>query len=120
MPPMCNLELAELKALKDLRADDMFIADFIVILSVDKGSAMVVMETQDCHRRIEELLDPNTYKRSYTMDLNRDPTVTVLRKTDALIKQSSTAPDAKAAVWVSETLQLRLYGLPKLHKPDVP
>ena len=73
------------------------------------------METQDYHRKIEELLDPNTYKH-----LNRDPTVMVLRKTDALIKQSSMVHDVKAAVWVSEALPPRLYGLSKIYKPYVP
>ena len=77
--PKCNMEPAELKDLRNLRADDT-----IIILQADKGSTTVVMETQDYHSNIEEPLDPNTYKH-----LNRDPTATVLRKTDALIKQSS-------------------------------
>ena len=45
---------------------------------------------------------------------------TVLRKTDSLVKQSSLAPDVKTAVRCSEALPPRLYGLPKIHKEDVP
>ena len=50
----------------------------------------------------------------------RDRTTTVLRKTDSLVKQSSLAPDVKTAVRCSEALPPRLYGLPKIHKEDVP
>ena len=64
------------------------------------------METQNYRRKIEELSDPVTYKR-----LNREPTSTVPRRTDALIKQCSMAPNAKAALQVSEALPPRLYGL---------
>ena len=53
-----------------------------------------VLNTEDYQRRIEGLLDPATYRR-----LNKDPTTTVLRKTDSLVKQSSLAPDVKTDVY---------------------
>ena len=62
-----------------LRADDT-----IVILPADKASATVVMETEDYHRKIEELLYPATYKC-----LSRDHTSTVLGR---LMRLSSNLP----------------------------
>ena len=67
-----NLSSAELQALQELKADDS-----IMILLVDKGSAMVVMNTRDYQRKVEELLDLQTYRK-----LRKDPTAVVLRRTD--------------------------------------
>ena len=87
----------------------------VIILPADKGSATVVMNTEDYQRRIGELLDPENYKK-----LRGNPTAVVLKRTDFLVKRSSLEPDVKAAVRCSEALPPRLYGLPKIHKPDVP
>ena len=57
-PPKCNLLSVELRALRDLRRDDS-----IVIVPADKGSATVVLNTEDYQRKIEGLLDPATYRR---------------------------------------------------------
>ena len=74
------------------------------------------MDTQNNHRDIEELLDPVTYK---SLKRYHDATKTVLRTTDALVKQSCIASDVKAALWVSNDLLPRFYGLPKILKPNV-
>ena len=80
-PPRCNIPVGELRALRTLRRDES-----IIILPADKGSATVVMNTDDYQRKIGELLDPETYKK-----LRRDPTAVVLKRTDFLVKRSSLA-----------------------------
>ena len=76
----------------------------------------MVMNTMDYQRKSEELLEPGTYRK-----LQKDPTTAVvLKRTDFLGKRSFLVPEVKAAVQFSEALSLRLYGLPKIHKPDVP
>ena len=109
-PPRCNIPVSELRALRTLRRDES-----VIILPADKGSATVVMNTEDYQRKIGELLDPENYKK-----LRRNPTAVVLKRTDFLVKRSSLEPDVKAAVRCSEAFPPRLYGLPKIHKPDVP
>ena len=108
--PRCNLALAELQKLKELKRDES-----IGILPVDKGSSTMVMNTMDYQRKIEELLELGTYKKLW-----KDPTAVVLKKTDFLVKWSSLAPEVKGAIRCSKALSPRLYGLPKMHKPDVP
>ena len=56
-PPKRNLTNKEFRALKDLNTDEN-----ILILPADKGNATVVMNTTDYEYKIEELLDPSTYK----------------------------------------------------------
>lgn len=75
-PPKCNLPEWEKKALRDLGADDN-----IIFLPADKGSATVLMNALDYQQNIQELLDPETYKK-----LSKDPTGIVVRKTNKLMK----------------------------------
>ena len=68
-PPKRNLTNKKFKALKDLNTDEN-----ILILPADKGKATVVMNTTDYEYKIEELLDPSTYKK-----LTKDPTQTIIK-----------------------------------------
>ena len=97
-------------AIKNLNSDKN-----ILILSADKGNATVVMNTDDYDQKIKDLLDPMTYKK-----LNKDPTANILRKTNSIIKRSTIPPDVQRNLTASEALSPRLYGLPKIHKSNVP
>ena len=100
----------EKKAIRNLYADQN-----ILILPADKGNATVIMKTEDYNNKIKELLDPNTYKK-----LKRDPTDSIVRKTNSLVKASSIEPDIQKRIIQSEALPPRMYGLPKIHKANVP
>ena len=78
-PAWCNLPLADLWALKELKKDESF-----VILPADKGSSTVVMNTMDYQRKINEILELGTYRK-----LRKDPMVVVLKRTDFLVERSS-------------------------------
>lgn len=100
----------ERKAIRGLNADK-----HIIILPADKGNATVVMKTDDYHNKIADLLDPNTYRK-----LKSDPTAKILRATNRFVKGSAIPPNIQKEVCHSEALPPRLYGLPKVHKPNVP
>ena len=65
--------------------------------------------------KVGNLLDPDIYKK-----LQKDPTQAILRKTNLLIKKSSLSPENQRALQKTEARPSRLYGLPKIHKPDTP
>ncbi|KAK9874835.1 hypothetical protein WA026_005651 [Henosepilachna vigintioctopunctata] len=109
-PPKSNIPYTERRALKDLRNNK-----DIIILPADKGNATTVLNTVDYHQKVQDLLKPENYKM-----LKRDPTASILRKTNDLIKNSSIPEELQKKIKVSEALSPRLYGLPKIHKPDVP
>ncbi|GJQ86424.1 hypothetical protein Trydic_g10332 [Trypoxylus dichotomus] len=50
----------------------------------------------------------------------RDPTSSVLRKTNKLVRASSLPDDVKKQVIVTKALPPRVYGFPNIHKRDVP
>ena len=83
-PPQCTLSLAELRAVKELKRDEL-----IVILPTDRGSATVVMNTMDYQRKIRERLELGTYRK-----LLKDPM----------------ASEVNVAVWCSEPLKWS-YGI---------
>ena len=76
----CNLNPAQHRALTQLRQDNSR-----VVLTVDKGVAMVIMDQQDYDNKAQALLqDTNTYKV-----LNKDPTPQLKNKLITLLKTSN-------------------------------
>ncbi|XP_030764236.1 uncharacterized protein LOC115888610 [Sitophilus oryzae] len=108
--PKSNLSREEHQALKSLNADK-----DILVLPADKGNATVVMKSEDYRSKIEDLLEPQTYKL-----LKKDPTALIVRNTNRLIKASSLPEHLKSKLINSEAQPPRLYGLPKIHKASVP
>ena len=93
--------------------------DDVVILPADKGNATVVMSKEEYDRKIMALLDTPTYRK-----LPRDPTASQENKISrTLLKLKK---DKKLPLRVYDRLRPsgpqppRIYGLPKIHKPDVP
>ncbi|GJQ77971.1 hypothetical protein Trydic_g2332 [Trypoxylus dichotomus] len=82
--------------------------------SADKGNAITVLN-YDYTQKIRILLDSENYKK-----LPRDPTGQILRKTNQLLEISQIPTHEQTGLIKSEALPPRLYGLPKIHKPDVP
>lgn len=69
----------------------------IIILAADKGNATVVTNTLDYKQKIQDLLDPSTYRK-----LSRDSTS--LRKSNDLIKLSYIPNDTKRLLWKPQDL----------------
>ena len=110
-----NLDRSERDALRDLKNDKS-----ITILPADKGRCAVVMNTEEYVSRCEDLLhDKSTY-----VTLSRDPTQKYKK---GIADQLS---DLKETGVLSNSLYRRLYpttdtaprfyGLPKIHKANLP
>ena len=114
MPPR-NVPPRELKALKDLACDEN-----ILVLPADKGKATVVINRTDYDAKMLMMLkDESTY-----CPLEKDPTSALERRMNSTLmklKQSGHLPDRVYACLRSSAGKTPLlYGLPQVHKPDVP
>ena len=113
--PDSNLTKDERQALKRLKTDEN-----IVILPADKGRVTVVMDKTDYYDKMDALVNE---KQTYQV-LKRDPTPALqrklnsklldLKKTDAIDTQRYNRLRCRVPQ------PPKLYGLPKLHKPNIP
>ena len=113
-PPRSNITRGERRAISELKKDESR-----MILTADKGVALVVLNTEDYIKKAEDLLNQNTYRV-----LTTDPTMRLKNKMINLLKS------IKSKGGISEELYKRLYptgagspkfyGLPKIHKPGMP
>ena len=111
----CNLNPAQCRALTQLKQDNTR-----VVLTVDKGVAMVIMDQQDYNNKAQALLqDTNTYRV-----LNKDPTPQLKNKLITLlknIKQSGGLSTQKyKQLYPTSAVPPKFYGLPKIHKTGTP
>jgi hypothetical protein len=114
IPPK-NIDSNVFKALLVLKKDP-----DKVILSADKGNCVVVMDKHDYREKALLLLNNrNTYSI-----LKSDPTGKTQRGLNAkllLLKKSNIISKAtNEKLYSSDGLSPRFYGLPKIHKPEIP
>ena len=113
--PLVNLLPQDRRAIKSLQQ-----VDHILVLPVDKGRTTVVIDRVQYNEKMGSLLaDRKTYER-----MDKDPTPGLERKMNAMLLRM------KKAGSISDHLYNRLrcsagrlpllYGLPKVHKPEVP
>ena len=113
-PPRPDITWEERKAIEELRKDDTK-----MILTVDKGVSMVVLNKNDYHQKAEALLQDSAYRT-----IPSDPTNKYKNKLIGLLKS------IKAGSGINEATYRKLYptgagspkfyGLPKLHKEGTP
>ena len=110
-----NLTKDERQALKRLKTDEN-----IVILPADKGRVTVVMDKTDYYDKMDTLVnDKQTYE-----ELKRDPTPSLQRKLNSKLLDLKKTD----VIDIQRYNRLRcrvpqppkLYGLPKLHKSNIP
>ena len=103
------------KALNELRS-----LEDEVILPADKGNATVVMKKSDYDRRMRGMLDDTTTYRK----LPKDPTATqearIGRTLLKLHKNKEIPKSIYNRIRPSGSCPPRIYGLPKIHKPQTP
>ncbi|KAL9985752.1 hypothetical protein ACROYT_G008193 [Oculina patagonica] len=113
-PPKPNVTKEMHEALNNLKQ-----FDSIMILPADKGRASVVLDTNTYHDKMKALIETGPYQL-----LNKDPTDRLSRKlTEKLLS-------LKRSGHLSETIYNkirpkhkqppRIYGQPKIHKPNTP
>ena len=116
MPPSTlNITKEEFKAIKELREDTSRI-----VLTADKGVAMVIMDKQQYMDKATALLqDTNTY-RTIPKDLTnklKNKLIGILRD----IKQTGGLKDTTYhKVYPTSAVPPKFYGLPKIHKVGTP
>ena len=101
--------------MKELKSDREYI-----IVTADKGVALVVMDKSDYIRKMKELLeDTNTYR-----PLNTDPTIRLKGKLFNIlrrIKNESRIEDTiYRRMYPTGASSPKLYGLPKINKKNIP
>ena len=101
-------------AMRNLRADKS-----IHILKADKGNATVVLDRVGYDNKVLALLNTHTYK-----ELKSDPTTKIERKICSKLsdfkKLDMLSQKVHDHLKPSGTICPKFYGLPKIHKLDVP
>ena len=98
-----NVSKDELNALKELKLDNNRL-----ILTANKGVALVVINKQDYIKKAEDLLQESSYKK-----ITDDPTAKQKSKLISILKNIKAEGGLKDG-------SPKFYGLPKIHKPGIP
>ena len=114
-PPKPNLTYSQRAALRDLRNDNS-----IVILPADKGNATVVMDRSTYSDKMNALLkDEGTY-----LCISRNPTTRVEKQVSEALRslhQKNVITDSTyKRLNPQYSYPPQMYGLPKIHKEDIP
>ena len=113
-PPEANITKEMRDALKSLKEDG-----YIMVLLVDKGRASVVMDTDTYRAKMSTLIENGPYQL-----LNKDLTDRLTRKSSEkllFLKRSGYLSEAVYdKIKPRHKQPPRIYGLPKIHKVDVP
>ena len=105
-----NITLKERNSLKKLSLDEE-----LIVLPADKGNCTVVLDVKDYNSKMLNLLeDVSTYQ-----EVNYDPTARVLRKVRQKTTEYKSAIN-KINIIPSCPQPPKLYGLPKVHKENIP
>ena len=109
-----NVSKEELKALKELKLDNNRL-----ILTADKGVALVVIDKEEYIKKAEDLLKENTYKK-----IAEDPTPKQKNKLISILRNIKAEGGLKEEVYTrlypTGAGSPKFYGLPKIHKTGIP
>ena len=113
--PKPNLKKEEIIALKQLKADKN-----CMILPADKGVVLVVIDTVEYIKKAKEVLeDTNTYKA-----IQADPTSKLKNKLISILRRIKNATGLQDNIYrkmyPTGASPPRFYGLPKIHKNNIP
>lgn len=109
-PPKSNLTKEERNAATLLRKNP-----DIMVLPADKGNATVVMKAADYHNKMQNLLEDPAYEK-----LSKNPIQSITKTINEAIKRSSLDDKLKKTCQQSIPTLPRIYGLPKIHKDEIP
>ena len=111
-PNKSNITKEELRAIKELKQDDQRI-----ILTADKGVALVVLNKADYIERAEQLLNQPTYRK-----IQEDPTSKQKSKLIRILKKIKTeggiSDEKYKKMYPTGAGPPKFYGLPKIHKRE--
>ena len=112
--PKPNLKKEEIIALKQPKSDKS-----CMVLTADKGVALVVIDTVDYIKKAKEILeDTNTYRVIHT-----DPTSRLKNKLINILRRIKTATGMQdniyKKIYPTGASPPKFYGLPKIHKKNI-
>ena len=88
-------------------------------IPADKGNSTVMMNRTEYNEKINNLLDDGTYR-----PLKKDPTLklerTINEQLKALEKNGEIDNSLRKRITPQHSYHPQLYGLPKMHKPEIP
>ena len=113
-PPKSNISLEELKAMDELRKDDTR-----VILTVDKGVSLVVMNKEEYIKKAEELLLTDTY-RMISNDLTNKHQTKLIKLLKTIKAEGRISEAVYKMLYPTGARVPKFYGLPKVHKEGIP
>ena len=112
--PKCNLNKEERIALNQLRKDK-----DRIILTADKGVAMVILDREDYNNKASDLLNTPAYK-----EIPKDPTnkikAQLITKLRRIKKDSKLDEGTYKTMYPTGCVLSKFYGLPKIHKTGTP
>ena len=90
-----------------------------MILTTDKGVALIIMHKKDYIQKAEELLNTNTYKK-----ITEDPTNKHKNRLVNILKniksEGGLSEETYKKLYPTGAVSPKFYGLPKVHKPGIP
>ena len=104
----------EFKALKEMKEDKSR-----VILTADKGVALVIMDKAEYNKKAEELLNTETYKKIPEDPTNKQKSrlINILKNIKA---EGGLNEETYRRLYPAGAVVPKFYGLPKIHKPGIP
>ena len=113
-PHKPNLTKAQNLAIRELKMDRNHI-----VLTADKGVAMVIMDRQEYISKANNLLSQNTYRSIvwYPTNTIKNNLINILKRVKS---QTVLNNQTYKAMYPTGCVPPKFYGLPKIHKPDTP
>ena len=90
-----------------------------IILTIDNGVALVIMNKVDYNKKAEELLSTTTYKKipKDTTSRHKSKLISILKNIKA---EGGLSEEAYKRMYPTGAVSSKFYGLPKIHKPGIP
>ena len=109
-----NITQEEFRALKELTEDKSR-----MILTADKGVALVIIDKNDYVQKAEELLNTNTFKKIPEDPINKQKNklINILK---SIKSEGGLSEDTYKRLYPTGAVASKFYGLPKIHKPGIP
>ncbi|BHF73961.1 hypothetical protein SprV_0401704500 [Sparganum proliferum] len=108
-----TLPTEEEKALRSLKTDDK-----IVIMSADKGGAIVIVDKADYVNKANQIFDDREAYAPLAADPTKNQAAAIKKKVNELAQFKLIGPDDSRSMTLNDPRIARAYGLPKVHKTD--
>ena len=112
--PRSSISREEFQAINELKRDDSRI-----ILTADKGVAMVVLDKEEYIKKAKHLLNQPTYKK-IAEDTTSKQKARLIKLLKTIKAEGGITEDKYKKIYPTGAGAPKFYGLPKIHKQDTP